>query len=248
MKKLITVVLILSIIFSLIGCHKMSGKNKNGSGYSESGDNTAKYNNSSGQDINAGVLEFAEDKRPELYISDIIVEVVDDALTIGGAACLKDEVAEAQGEQAIRVFFNYKTNANGTKIIIDGKEFKIVSRGVIYKSGDGYTLNNTFDLINERKSSEFNVDNNALISRKEDNFTNCWKYNVETGMLTFSNYIVGFNLNTRLDTRLIARGFVEYEGEDGATHILYSVAINRSVNGIKYANGNTIENFENKIG
>lgn len=29
----------------------MSGKNKNGSGYSESGDNTAKYNNSSGQDI-----------------------------------------------------------------------------------------------------------------------------------------------------------------------------------------------------
>lgn len=51
MKKLISVVLILSIIFSLIGCHKMSGKNKNGSGYSESGDNTAKYNNSSGQDI-----------------------------------------------------------------------------------------------------------------------------------------------------------------------------------------------------
>lgn len=172
MKKLITVVLILSIIFSLIGCHKKSGKNKNGSGYSESGDNTAKYNNSSGQDINAGV----------------------------------------------------------------------------YKSGDGYTLNNTFDLIKERKSSEFNVDNNALISRKEDNFTNCWKYNVETGMLTFSNYIVGFDLNTRLDTRLIARGFVEYEGEDGATHILYSVAINRSVNGIKSANGNTIENFENKIG
>lgn len=28
MKKLITVVLILSIIFSLIGCHKMSGKIK----------------------------------------------------------------------------------------------------------------------------------------------------------------------------------------------------------------------------
>jgi len=197
---------------------------------------------------NAGVLEFAEGKRPELYISDITVEAVDDALTVGGAACLKDEVAEAQGEQAIRVFFNYKTNANGTKIVIDGKEFNIVSRGVIYKNGDRYTLNNTFDLINSQKSSEFNVDNNAYICKKESNFTNCWKYDEESGMLTFSNYIVDFDLEAQLDTRLIARGFVEYEGEDGATHILYSAAINRSVNGIKSANGNTIENFENEVG
>lgn len=51
MKKLISVVLILIIMFSFTGCHKKSGQNKNGSGYSESGDNTVKSNNSSGQDI-----------------------------------------------------------------------------------------------------------------------------------------------------------------------------------------------------
>ncbi len=190
-----------------------------------------------------GILEFAEGKRPELLISEIKVEIVEDALTAGGAACLKDDVATDNHQQAIRMFFNYKTSADGSKIIIDGNEFEIVSRGVIYKDGSNYATNNTFDLILGGVSSEFNVDNKTFIAVKDKNFTNCWDYNDESGVLTYSNYITGFDLETQLNLKLIARGFVEYVGEDGATHILYSAAINRSVNGIRNSIGGSIENF-----
>jgi len=187
--------------------------------------------------------DYAEG-RPELYISEIKVEAIEDAVFDEAAACLKDEVANAKNTQAIRMFFDYKTSADGSKIIIDGKEYEIAARGVIYHDGTKFVDT----IYNNKTSTYFDLGNKKFAAEKTENFTNCWAYDEANSVVTFSNYIVGFNSPEKEALKLIARGYVKYIGEDGAIHTIYSAAINRSVDDIQELHDDSIENYETQVG
>ncbi len=96
----------------------------------------------------------------------------------GGASVLTpDAFAQDNKEQALRVYFKYKVNDDGT-ITHKGQNVTLVERGILIKSAS-----QNVELTIE------NMNHNAITVAKTRDFTRCWDYDGTNGMLTYSNYI-----------------------------------------------------------
>ena len=175
-------------------------------------------------------------KNLEIVFSEITVENLGEVIGIEGASCLTDDAANDANQQAMRVYFSYETTT-GNNIFVDGVEYTVVNRGFVYKNGaiDKYTTNGKYN-------ADMKKGQGIIESEKTSGFNTGWAYDTEEGRLWFSNYIRNFD-SSMLDSKIIARGYVTFT--DGVNeYTIYSDTINRSVNGIKALNGNTIEQYK----
>lgn len=143
----------------------------------------------------------------ELIIDTIVVSKV--AVT-EGFSILTSESEATVNKQAIRAYFGY--NAENNKVTLNGSEFDVVERGIIFASA-----------LNDGELT-LETENTVVVS-KDNNFENCWNY--EDGKITFSAYVKDFGLNDKRE--LYAVGYVKLS--DGVTY--YSEVQNNSVDFMK---------------
>ena len=167
----------------------------------------------------------------DLYFADI--EVIDLGAAVveeGGASVLTEEVAIKENKQAMRFYFNYKTD-DGSNIYIGDDKLTVVERGFYYRNG--YVANGgTVDTM-------YTAD---VQQSKTDNFNTCWAYNEETKMMTFSTYITGFGLNDD-ERKLEVNAYIIVADAEGNLYTIYADSINRTVEGVKGAGGATDNDF-----
>lgn len=166
-----------------------------------------------------------------LYITDVAVTELVDALANGGASKLTAEDAAEIEEQAIRYFFSYETE-DGSTIKIDGKEFKVYERGFIFRNGakDKYC-----DVSGGLYTSkDFTISSNpseVVRLYKDSKFNECWKY--DSGRMTFSTHVEGFDVEG--DARkLMVKGYICF-GDGENFFMIYSSISNRCVDGVDVA-------------
>ncbi len=158
-----------------------------------------------------------------IYFADIALTDLGEVVTAGGASVLTENAALATKNQALRYYFNYGT-ADGNTIVLDGKTYTITERGFIYKNGavEKYAPNSLYSGGMTKGA------NGVVIERKTKDFNNCWEYNQNSHVLTFSTYVNGFT-EEKYDYDLIVRGYITFVDEKGVEHTIYSDTVNRSV-------------------
>ncbi len=155
-----------------------------------------------------------ENPLSQIEIGEITVEQknTDSIISFDGASVLNESACEIAKSQAMRVYFGYNINENG-KAIIDGEEKEIVARGILIKNAESPA---SLDVNSSLASGVINVFNNK-------NMENCWNYDSNTGRVTFSAYISGFDRND--ERNVSVRGYIITS--DGVVY--YSKVKTRSV-------------------
>ena len=189
----------------------------------------------------------------EFAIKETLVEEIGNVVEAKGASVLKDENV-VDGKQAIRYYFDYKTATDGTTITIGDKEYDVVERGFIYANGvishyakenknegyEGYYIysngNTTYGFASEHfmmclAKAKHSTGKGKLTAKSVSGADLAKKWSLENNTLTFSAYITDIPENA-YNAKMMVRGYVIFEDENGAQHIVYSETTNRSVKGI----------------
>ncbi len=151
------------------------------------------------------------------------------AVTAQGASILTDAAAESVHQQAMRYYFNYKTN-DGSQIIIGDETFKVVKRGFLYANGNADK--NVDGVISSDEATFHNLTTSSVDEFKVTDFDKCWAYNSDTKMMTYSTYVTGFQKQN--DARkLEVRGYIVIEVDGQQFTLFADTSINRTVDGTK---------------
>jgi len=188
----------------------------------------------------------------EIAIKKTTVEKIGEVIGTTGASVLTDAAAQQKGSQAIRYYFNYKTQNEGADIVIDSESYEIVERGIIitkgaigkygsFNSSDSkyyyYTLGDSqygyvSDHFNINLGEANAVSNSGIFTVKSvsgEDLKKMWSLDGDT--VTFSNYLVNIP-EAAYNNKFLVKGFVTFKDADGNEHTIYSKTVNRSVNGI----------------
>lgn len=119
------------------------------------------------------------DEIPENLIIDTIVvsKVVDAA----GFSILNSEAENIEKRQAVRVYFEYTTDADNN-IVLNGDQYSVEERGIILAA----------DVKDNRLTLETP---NAVVVSKNTNLDECWSY--ENGKVVFSSHVKDFGINDK---------------------------------------------------
>ena len=189
----------------------------------------------------------------EFAIKETKVEELGNVIEAKGASVLKDEKV-VNGAQAIRYYYDYATATDGTTITIGDNEYDVVERGFIYANGaithyakenvnegyNGYYIysngNATYGFTSEHfmmwlAKAKHSTGKGKLTAKSITGNDLAKKWNLEDGTLTFSAYITDIP-ESAYNAKFMVRGYVIFEDEKGAEHIIYSKTTNRSVQGI----------------
>jgi hypothetical protein len=188
----------------------------------------------------------------EIAIKETKVEKLCEVVGATGASVLTDAAAQEAGKQAIRYYFNYKTENEGADIVIGSQSFEVVERGFIITNGaiNNYGCLNTTDnkyyyysagnsdygyatehfTINLSEAKDFaNIGTLSVKSVSDDDLKKMWSLDGDT--VTFSNYLINIP-EAAYNAKFIVKGYVTFKDADGNEHTVYSKTVNRSVNGI----------------
>ena len=156
----------------------------------------------------------------DLYFADIeVIDLGDAVVEEDGASILTDEAAEEADQQAMRFYFNYKTD-DGSNIYLGDDVLTVVERGFYYRNG--------YVASGGAVATMYTAD---VKKNKTDNFNTCWAYDEASKMMTFSSYITGFKLEND-DRKLEVKAYIIVETDDGSRYTIYSDSINRTVAGV----------------
>ncbi len=193
------------------------------------------------------LLDSAETGTNEIWISQLTLTKIDNAINVGGARLLTEQAYTAENKQAIRFHFSYNTvvsetesGENTLKLLLGDKSFEIVARGFLFRNGavDKYADECDEHFVTKEgmtyKAAQFSSDSELIYRVKTENFEECWNYDQNTGVLDFSTYIAGYT-EDMYNRKLMVRGFVTFKDEAGNEFTVYSSTINRSVNGMLIA-------------
>lgn len=193
--------------------------------------------------FNHSVADVNQTGRPEVYLKDIVVENLGTVVGIPGASCLTEEAAEAASQQAMRVYFSYKSTT-GSNIFIDDVEYEVLERGIIYANGaiDKYTtVGGTEEAPTYKYYGDIKVGNGYTTYAKSENLDTAWAYDETTQELWYSNYIRNFRAGME-NYKVLARGYIKFtDGEN--EYIVYSNTVNRSIEYLKDNCTDKIEEF-----
>lgn len=181
------------------------------------------------------LIDSNENDNDEIFIKDVEITEVENALTVGGASILNEAgFAAAENKQAIRYYFSYQTYElnSGAAILLNGKAYNLKERGFIYRNGavDKYLDENSvtkegMNLTSAQNNSEM------IIQSKAEGFNACWDYDTDTQKLCFSTYVNNYT-EEMYSRKLMVRGFITFIDDEGNEFTIYSSPINRSINGI----------------
>ncbi len=193
--------------------------------------------------FNHSVADVNQTGRPEVYLKDIVVENLGTVVGIPGASCLTEDAAEAASQQAMRVYFSYKSTT-GSNIFIDDVEYEVLERGIIYANGaiDKYTtVGGTEGAPTYKYYGGIKVGNGYTTYAKSENLDTAWAYEEATQELWYSNYIRNFRAGME-NYKVLARGYIKFtDGEN--EYIVYSNTVNRSIEYLKDNCTDKIEEF-----
>jgi hypothetical protein len=177
-------------------------------------------------------------------------EVVDLGVGIAasGASVLTDDAAAAAGQQAMRYYFDYKTD-DGSQIYLGDEVLTVVKRGFLYANGsadngpggnnahkgtagDGIITSYVSNWIEYGEAKFRNLTSSSVYSEKSDNLDRCWKYNEEDKMMRFSTYVTGFGLNDKTK-KLEVMAYIVVEANGQQFTLYANKSINRTVEGTK---------------
>ena len=192
------------------------------------------------------LIDTNDNDRDSILIRDIEITEIDNALSVGGASILNESgFAAAGNKQAIQYFFNYTTSEdeNGKKLSLGDKTYNILKRGFIYRNGaiDKYLDENFVTKEGMNVTAAENAPD-LIIKSKSDEFNNCWDYNSDTKSLCFSTYVNNYT-EDMYSRKLMVRGFITFEDEEGNVFTIYSAPINRSIIGIMGGYASLIDTF-----
>ncbi len=170
-----------------------------------------------------------------INIKNIEITEIDDALSVGGASILNEAgLAAANNRQALRYFFSYTTAVagDGSKILLDGNGYEIVSRGFLYRNGAVDKYLDKYSVTKEGMNRTAAANNAEIILHsKESGFNQCWEYDSDKNILCFSTYVNNYT-EDMYSYKLMVRGFITFRDAEGNEFTIYSAPINRSINGI----------------
>ncbi len=163
---------------------------------------------------------FEHSGNAQISIDDISVEQIE-VLSSLGTSVLTKEAEEEAGSQALRFYFSYPTK-NLITVTIDGKEFTLVERGIVFKNA----RNTATGIINGDEVTVKPIilqnqnDKGYTAISKTSGFNKYWSYDSKTESVVFSGYVKNFTLK---DARLMgAKGYIKVKGEDDKVYTFYS--------------------------
>lgn len=171
---------------------------------------------------NAVFMLINSESKKDLYFTDITLTDLGQVISSKGASVLKEEEAENIGRQAMRFYFDYET-ADGSTVTLDGKPFKVIERGFIYRKGNLEYF--------QQEEANFNANADGVVKTQTTLLNKCWSYDDQTQRLTFSTFVKNFN---KTDSRkLEVKGYIVIEDSYGKQHLIHSATTNRTIKGIK---------------
>ena len=153
-------------------------------------------------------------------VTDVAVEEIEAVASLG-TSVLTEEASKQAGKQALRFYFSYKTD-NIVNTTIDGKEFAVIERGIIFKNArNTATGEMNGDMVTVKPIILENKDDKGFTAiSKTNGFNQYWTYDNKTESLVFSGYVKDFALK---DARLMgARGYIKVKDADGNIYTFYS--------------------------
>ncbi len=194
----------------------------------------------------------------EIAIKETVVEDLGEVVVAKGASVLKDENV-VNGKQAMRYYFDYKTETDGTTITVGGKEYTVKERGFLYTNGDiahyaAEGVNGSSSsavgryFISDWVNNDYGFSESFLMwlavakdpsgknllthrSVSGEALANNWAFDTDNGIVTFSTYVTGIKEES-FNAKMMVRGYVIFEDENGVQHTIYSQTVNRSVQGV----------------
>lgn len=155
-----------------------------------------------------------------ITVTEVAVKEIEVVSSLG-ASVLTEEAKNIAGSQALRFFFSYPTQ-NIITVNIDGEDFTVIERGMIFKNARN-TATGEFGedrvlvkpIILENKN-----DKGYVCVSKTSAFNQYWAYDNKTESLVFSGYIKNLALE---DARLVgARGYVKVKDAEDNIYTFYS--------------------------
>lgn len=156
----------------------------------------------------------------DITVDSITAEKVN-GLTSEGSAVLTDAAAKTVGSQAVRFYFGY-SSADGTKVKLGDKEYKLLKRGILYTEKPSGTVKDGY-----RTVYPADRETGLTVSEKTSDFDTLWKYHEGDGKAIYSAYVKNYYM--RDARKLCARGYLELEDESGNLFTVYTPETKASV-------------------
>ena len=163
---------------------------------------------------------FEHGGNAQISIDDVSVEEIE-VISSLGTSVLTKEAERIEGSQALRFYFSYPTT-NLITVNIDGKNFTLVERGIVFKNARNTATGifNGDEVVVKPIILQNKNDKGYTAVSKTSGFNQYWSYDSKTESVVFSGYVKNFALK---DVRLMgAKGYIKVKDENGKVYTFYS--------------------------